>query len=60
MLSFWQGKLKVKIWLLEEWSLDNYREHHVSSPNLTQPTRLTPQKWMKEDKREYVSIVIVV
>jgi hypothetical protein len=23
---------------------NNYREHHVPSPNLTQPTRLTPQQ----------------
>jgi hypothetical protein len=23
---------------------NNYREHHVPSPNLTQPTKLTPQQ----------------
>jgi hypothetical protein len=25
-------------------AINNYREHHVPSPNLTQPTRFTPQQ----------------
>jgi hypothetical protein len=29
---------------------NNYREHHVPSPNLTQPTRLTPQQM--DERRE--------
>jgi hypothetical protein len=36
---------------------NNYRENHAPSPNLTQPTRLTPQQLDEIREIDYVSTV---
>jgi hypothetical protein len=43
-------KVESKNMATRRVATNNYREHHVPSPNLTQPTRLTPQQM--DERRE--------
>jgi hypothetical protein len=55
--SLEQGKWKTKIWLLEGWPPTTIKS--TMFPLLTSLNRqgLHLNKWMKEEKRDYVSIV---
>jgi hypothetical protein len=45
-----ERKVENKNMATRRVATNNYREHHVPSPNLTQPTRLTPQQM--DERRE--------
>jgi hypothetical protein len=44
MISMWPRKVESKNMTTRRVATNNYREHHVPTPNLTQPTKLTPQQ----------------
>jgi hypothetical protein len=46
-------KVESKNMATRRMATNNYREHHAPSPNLTQPTRLTPPQM--DERREKVS-----
>jgi hypothetical protein len=45
-----ERKVENKNMATRRVATNNYREHHVPSPNLTQPKRLTP--WQMDERRE--------